>query len=215
AVEQRLERDGEANGRAVRQRQDEALPPPALTLLLDERQVRRQVDAGKRDRYVRLVAERGRRAHDGHGTRVDRLELARRLALDGGEDEVHPSGVEPRGVLEREAEELGRRLLAAPPSPRAARVADSLPVGAAGRARRGGEGRHLEPGMSGERGQELLTGDARGTHHRDGALPHRNGAEYPQASVLTQPRTTRITPTVVEAGLLLDARLQPVLAEPA
>src|SRR6266446_9307406 len=57
-------------------------------------------------------------------------------------------------------------------SSRAARLADRLAVGAAGRARRGGKHRHLEPGMAGERSQELLPGDAGGADDRDPPLAH-------------------------------------------
>ena len=58
-VDERLQRDDEPDGRAVRLREDEALPAAPAALVLDERQVRDQVDARERDRHVGLVAEGG------------------------------------------------------------------------------------------------------------------------------------------------------------
>src|SRR6266446_3657840 len=76
-------------------------------------------------------------------------------------------------------------------SSRAARLADRLAVGAAGRARRGGEHRHLEPGMAGERSQELLPGDTGGADDRDPPLAHaRPSIRAPPSGVKPSLRTS-------------------------
>src|SRR5207248_5390415 len=105
AVEEGLQRYREADRRAVGEREHEPLPATAAALLREEREVRGHVHARERDRRVGLVAERGRRADDGDGARVRRLELARGVALDGGEDEVEAVGVEVRRVHHRRSEE--------------------------------------------------------------------------------------------------------------
>ena len=132
----------------------------------------REVHAGEGDRHVRLVAECRGGAHHRDGARVPRLELARDVAFDGREHEIDAAGIELRGILDRQREHVRRGLLAAPPAPRAVGVADRFPVRASGGARGGGEQRDVEPGMVGERDQELLAGDAGGSNDRDATLAH-------------------------------------------
>jgi len=59
AVEEGLQRDREADRRAVGEREHEPLPAAAAALLREEREVRGHVHARERNRRVGLVAERG------------------------------------------------------------------------------------------------------------------------------------------------------------
>src|SRR5262249_33616110 len=80
-----------------------------------------------------------------------------------------------RGIDDLQVEYGLGRLLATPPLPGAALVADGVAIRPPRGARGGGHGRHLEPGMVREGNQGFLTGDAGRTDDRDAPLAHGRG----------------------------------------
>jgi len=84
---ERRERDDQAGGGAVRNRGDEASPPPLLTLHLEQRQVL-GVDRRQQQRHVVLVAKGARRRDHGYFARQLGLELPGDVGLDGAEHQV-------------------------------------------------------------------------------------------------------------------------------
>jgi hypothetical protein len=125
----------------------------------------RQVDPGHHDRHIVLVAERRGRAQHGSRLGVLRLKDAGHIRLDRAEHGVDAGEVQLRGVFDRQLQHRGRRLLRAPPAPRAGiRVADGGRVRLARRAFGRRQHDQFEPWVSIQRHQALLSSDAGGAH---------------------------------------------------
>ena len=90
-VVQRLERNGEAGRRAIRDRRDEPAPA-ALTALVMQRLGMRIVDARDQDGHVRLIAKGRCGADHRDAGRKARLPFQRDLFRDRAEDQVDRLG---------------------------------------------------------------------------------------------------------------------------
>ena len=126
----------------------------------------RRVHRRDEERHVRLHPEGAGGAHHRELGGEPRLELPRHVRLDGGEDQVHAPG-RRAGILEPHRGHLGGDGLGEEPG-----AGHRLVVALAGVARGGSDGADLEPGVIAERRDELLTGDAGGTHEQGAKLGH-------------------------------------------
>src|SRR5207248_2407845 len=165
-VVQRLERDGQAGGRAVGDGRDEAAPAARAALVVESLGVR-IVDAGDQDWDIGLIAKGGGSADDRHPFRKARLPDFRDLFGDGAEDQVERLCEELLIVQawQREERAVGAAL-GEPPTGTgwvAQRVAERFSRRALGGADRG----HTEPWVPLERGQHLLPREAGGSEHAD------------------------------------------------
>ena len=169
-VGERLERDDETGHRAIRNRDDEALPAAALSLPMNERGVG-HVHVRHQQRHVRLVAERRGGADDGGRLREAGFLDPRDLRLRGREDHVEPLGVERVAVLDGDRENVRGRLLVTPPAPGPGlRVEEGLAEPLARRPLRRGQARDGEPGMTLKGDDELLARDTRGADDTDAKI---------------------------------------------
>ena len=156
---ERGERDRHAGGVAIGDRRDKALPAASLGHLLHEGSVV-GVHPGDEEGRVGFHAEgRGGGDHGRHRS-VPWLEHLGHVGFHSREDEIDGTGIESLTVLNDHARELIGHVAFGPPAGGAVRGLDPLTIGLARAARRARQGGDLEPGMSGQAGQELLARDA-------------------------------------------------------
>src|ERR1700682_5883625 len=129
----------------------------------------RIVDAGDQNRDVRLIAEGGRRADDGHPFRKARFPDFRDLFRDRAKDQVERLREELLIVEAGEREQRGLGTALGKPAARTGRVAKRVAERFSGRVLGGANRGHREPWVLHECRQHLLSGEAGGA---EDAYPH-------------------------------------------